>query len=573
MCKYKSKFQFLFSTTEAAGDEMMTQDASAAAPQNTLDNNKLRKMVSTLPDLPNQSNWRSSARDAGVQDECTRQSRPRRRSSLPKRQLSRTDSTMVEMTTEAVAPIVHRRSSDLPDVSDVASRNNQDVETGHFVACRRRGSGSVKKKLTRTDSKVMVVTSDPANLALRIEAPSFDEQQDALCDSLLEDLEEPGLMLPSKRDFGSKSPPILVSEHSDPHMLLHNGKRNPERQPTLPNSTSCPNLLKTAVDPNDIEMSRHQLRYSRSSDSKIFEERPLHRSGSPNLLKVPDVFTTSFHISRSMDQMSTSSSKKVHRNSAPELSEISTAFPAEGNENSTPDRTSLVKSFSDNPPSERKSPLQTLSDSRIKMFQSVQHPIRTEPKPFTPIIGHVAEGVFMGNVESTFAERLLCKHNIGSVVDVSGCPPDTLPAHKRSDVPCVCGHESRHLRSCLRLCLAEATPSEMRELLHKTNRFIEGARAKERGVLVCCYYGNQWSALVVMFYLMTKMGMNLRKAYSMVMLNRSDIELSNDIKRFLQLTEKSHFGPCEQSLCIEADHTDKNALLPREAWVDKPTAN
>ena len=573
----------------------MTQ---SSAQKKTLSENNSKRYKDRA--LTNMVSGAQKSRSGSKDESNDRISRPRARStSLPKRQLSRTDSTMVELTARTKQPIILRRSPELPDVSDVARNNNQESEGSRTVIYRRRGSGSVKKKLTRTDSKLMVVTSDPENLALKIESPSFtdaDGSSEVFPDSLLEDLEETSnaLIHDSIKGRPLRSPPILVSEHVDTQKtsvsrqqslvgtVLQSNRKiqscHEERQQTLPSSRSCPNLLK---EPKtlDVGLVKQRLRSTKSSDARLSDtackENMRSRSSSSSstqLLKVPDIFTTSFqtasNYSGSVEEVhKIEAEKNNHRHSAPAL--ISFPSVCANNTNNYPDRNSLVKSLSDNPPRDRKTTLKTLSDTRIKLFQSVDdsEPL---PAPFRPIFGQIIEGVFLGNVESTFCEGLLCKHNIGSVVDVSGCPPDVVPEHKRSDVPCACGNESRHLKAFLRLCLAEANPSELREILDKTNKFIEGARCKNKSVLISCYYGNHWSVVVAIYYLMTVRGMNLRRAYSLAMIHRSDLELRSENKRFLQQTEKRLFEPGDQSLCFDVTN-DNGALVPREAWADYST--
>ena len=555
--------------------------------------NKATKMVSVHQNIQENTGSRSKQQpdtmNAGFREHSSRPSEPRyRRTSLPKRQLSRTDSTMVELTTETTEPIILRRSPELLDVSDVARNNNVDTT----VIYKRRGSGSIKKKLTRTDSTFMVVTSDPTNLALRTEPPLFDENVEETAeyfpDTLLEDLDEPSDVF--TRDYSgwkerpSRSPPILICEHTEARKASVSrqqsliGAKNKnwhlERQQSLPSSSSCPNLRKESKA-LDIGFVKQKLRSTRSSDISLNEnsgnDETRSRSSSSSsgqLLKVPDMFITSFQCSGSTEEVNKMDlDVNNHRHSAPELDSLLASLSQADATKHHSDRTSIVKTLSDNPPCDRKMTLKTLSDSRIKMFQSVDAP-EPPPPPFQPIVGQIVEGVFMGNVESTFCERLLCKYNIGSVVDVSGCPPNAVPEHKRSDVPCACQNHTRHLRAFLRLCLVEANPRELREILEKTNKFIEGARNKNRGALISCYYGNHWSVVVTIYYLMTIRGMNLRKAYSLAMIHRSDLELSSENKHFLQQVEKTLFAPRDQSLCFEVANQN-TALLPREAWVDE----
>ena len=204
----------------------------------------------------------------------------------------------------------------------------------------------------------------------------------------------------------------------------------------------------------------------------------------------------------------------------------------------------------------------------LRMFQSVDAIHEPSHISFSPQLGQIITGLFMGNVESAYCERLLCKNKITSIVDLTGCPPEAIPAHKRSSVPCTCGVEKQHLRATLRICLEECSVQELEENLQKVSKYIEGAIQNKKGTLVYCYYGNRWSAIAIIYYLIKSNAMTLRKAYSMVMMHRSDIELDGGMKGFLQKLERKLVSPEDQSLSFDVVLNQNTAILPKEAWVN-----
>ncbi len=480
-----------------------------------------------------------------------------RRASFPKRQLSRTDSTTMEVTGQSIAPILHHNPHRAADVADVAQQNDAYIEDNPegTTTCiySRRDS---KRRLSRTDSTIMVVTRDPNS----VDFTTFKHEELACINSVGSEGESKSLLNSCSNNKGENiqaaTKDKLEHKISDKHNL------------SISNSSSCPNLVRHNPGISS-KVVQQKLRSIKSSEGSLCV-----RSMSPNdhnsvskLLQVPNIFTVSHSYSDGNIQQKSnqfSSSTNSFNKSAPQLILPSGVL----NYDHSAERLTLIKSLSDNPASKRRAKFKQLSDARVKMIQSVDAIDEKSHAPFSPLLGQIVSGLFMGNVESAYCERLLCKNKITSIVDLTGCPPEAIPVHKRSLVPCTCGMDKQHLRATLRICLEESSVQELEENLQKVAKFIEGAIQNQKGILVHCYYGNRWSAIAIIYYLMKFKGMNLRKAYSMVMMHRSDLELNVELKGFLQKVERKLVTPEDQCLSFDVVLSQKTTLLPKEAWVN-----
>ena len=338
---------------------------------------------------------------------------------------------------------------------------------------------------------------------------------------------------------------------------------------------SCPNLLDNG--PNAV--GKTKVRITRSSEGYFHGN--IYRSGSssakserscPKLLTVPDIFVTSLTYSSDVESDKTVrqtkggegesqlSPKKQARKpgpfrySAPELTARGTGDHWERlREYKSP----LKKSLSDTSPRLAKTP-----DGDLSALQ-----IRREG-PTEPLVAQVLDNLYIGNLETAYNERLLCRMSIGSVVDLSNLPPEEVPASSKCNVPCACGRDDRHLRATLRIGLHQSDMSDVESSFEQVNKFIEGARKAAKNVLVFCRTGNSISAVVVIQYLMAHRSLYFRKAYAMVMRQRSDLHLPPGYLPMLQALEKKQLQPRNQSLPLEAvPNRDEATCLPKEAWI------
>ena len=354
-------------------------------------------------------------------------------------------------------------------------------------------------------------------------------------------------------------------------------------------STSCPNLVQ------DLTPSgKGKVRITRSTDGRDSGDST-RRSGASSagsersqrkLLTVPNIFVTSFtHSSdtptrtttrqESLDSVTSEPEFKTpmppggpqsrYRHSAPELSSSPLFSYWERLRESV--KPGLRKALSETPslPSKFND---AIGWSATTTSGATQNPEKSPTRRSLlnePRIAKVLSYLYIGNLETSYDERLTCRLGIRSVIDLSNVTPEDVPSIKRRHAPCMCGHDERHLKATLRLGLAEADGADMHVSFDQINKFIEGARRAGKKVLVVCWTGNSVSALAVMQYLMVHQGCNLHKAYSMVMRQGSDLDLSPGYQLLLQTLEKQLLPTEEQSLCF--DQTSPAKHLTREAWT------
>ncbi len=491
-------------------------------------------------------------------------------------------STMSEQSTMHDTPqlnkcrLTHMRSIDLINMPSAASSvpatgvtsapSNDFISTSShqpkikIISSKKRHS--LKKRLSRTDSTMTVLTTDPLTFPLTLPVD-----------------------MRSRQDH-NPSPPIKVEDHNDMkktdrhlsfsgfvHNYITHIKRDSMHQDestTCTNvnnsSSSCPNL----IDEEDImPIAKTKVRFTKSSEGYLGYRSPAGSSSNPSLedpssnrLTVPDMFTTSFTHSMpstvdpdiGCDEQGQKTLRRSYRHSAPELMRAEQG-PTLVKSQSKP---GLMKSLSDTPEWHCNSQDFIMLD-----------PPKIRPRSADdgqPRMAQILDYLFLGNIESAYSQRGLCKKGITSIVDLSNCPPEKLFSHKRSQVPCSCGRDTRHLKAFLRLNVSEDDASEIESDMEQINIFIEGAHKNDKKVLVHCYTGAGLSVVAIIQYLMRHRNMNLRKAYSMVMKHRTDIDIPQVFKDLLQKLEKDLIEPECQSLCFDSNSPEPSHL-PMEAWT------
>ena len=458
--------------------------------------------------------------------------------------------------------LARMKSLDVAHFSVATSR----VEDGKDVSAKRVERKSFHRRLSRTDSSVIVVVGEGPRETMRIETDFADPVI-------------PNTVMPSYRDSRqgqSTTKPVfshIVRKHFNsrrPSAASHNHSSDITPQttsstkPTI-SSQSCPNLAKNLG--RGREPMKQRVRYTRSSEG-VLEAQETHLSRtskqrssqvtSPSLLTVPDIFTTSFtHSPRcSPDQGTLPMSGPRYRHSAPELA----ADGIDDLEEAPPDKVNLTKSLSDTPP------YMTFSRRRDVFYARSRHMSVDVEESQPPRMSALTSYLFVGNVEAAYCERVLCKQRIGSILDLSGMDPDVVPAHRKNPIPCTCGLEGRHPRAVLRLSLDQLNQDELESSLQQINKFIEGARVAGKNVMIFSERGTGYSELVAMQYLMRHRCINLRKAYSLLMRHRPDMMISAAHRELLQRLELEHIPAQEQSLCFVRPATDPASLLPMQAW-------
>ena len=421
-------------------------------------------------------------------------------------------------------------------------RSNSQVITGmfqvdsHHQAVRESPSTSVnpsklvtKKQLRRTDSFAIITAGHRRSVDIDIPTKPM-----VVTGALVQ--KPPVSPLSSVGRASSGTPKIrtpvkqktlasfvqkhFINMHNKLHKSNHNN--NNYRDPSVESlSRSCPNLAQKSNEPN----AKSKVRITLSTDTSL-EKRHNQATNdlpsslthkcytTPKHLEVPNMFITSqTHSKPITDDGHYESDEidgnqfKVYRHSAPEL-----------RAGTTTDTADLDK-----------------------------HRMLIGPREITQQSGvyyrdgylsQILDFLFVGNVESAYHERLLCKLKIEGMVDVSCVSPDDVPAHKKKECPCTCPLDTRHLRPSLRINLNNIEMEDMYEYFEEINRFIEGFRKSGKRVLVYCIFGKCQAPAIIIQYIMTYRNLNLRKTFDLVKNHRPEIQLNEMFQTALKRVER-----------------------------------
>ncbi|KAG7256935.1 hypothetical protein CRUP_019551 [Coryphaenoides rupestris] len=181
-----------------------------------------------------------------------------------------------------------------------------------------------------------------------------------------------------------------------------------------------------------------------------------------------------------------------------------------------------------------------------------------EPSQYSePVISKVTDYIYVGNLNAAYSGRALCRNNIDSVIDTSGCPALSL-------IPCTCSRRARHSWSRLKVDMelaADQTPSLQQRCFQDINGCMEASAERQKRVLVHCGDGSSLAPTVVIQYLMVKHGMRLLAAYELLR-SRHPLNIQEHHQDVLVALERSlHPGG---SMAAEGF---KQALSRRLAWT------
>uniref|UniRef100_A0A4W5J8I1 protein-tyrosine-phosphatase n=1 Tax=Hucho hucho TaxID=62062 RepID=A0A4W5J8I1_9TELE len=105
-----------------------------------------------------------------------------------------------------------------------------------------------------------------------------------------------------------------------------------------------------------------------------------------------------------------------------------------------------------------------------------------------PVISKVTDYIFVGNLNTAFNGRMLCRNNIDSIIDMSSLPGD--PGPSLCLIPCTCSQD--------------------------INKCIEASTEKRKRVLVHCRDGLSLAPTCIIQYLMVKQNMRLIAAFELL---------------------------------------------------------
>ncbi|CAG5118899.1 unnamed protein product [Candidula unifasciata] len=149
----------------------------------------------------------------------------------------------------------------------------------------------------------------------------------------------------------------------------------------------------------------------------------------------------------------------------------------------------------------------------------------------------ITDYLFLGSIEAAYNEPLLCKYNISSLVDMTNVSPTLIPPNKKSDCPCACTSKS-HFRSKLNIGVDDIEWEDLEQYFDDINAFINGARKKQRRVLVFSYMGQSRAAAAVIQHIMQHYNISYQKALDIVRARRPQTKLNSGFVKSLLRLEK-----------------------------------
>ncbi|XP_070536026.1 dual specificity protein phosphatase 10-like [Ptychodera flava] len=186
-------------------------------------------------------------------------------------------------------------------------------------------------------------------------------------------------------------------------------------------------------------------------------------------------------------------------------------------------------------------------------------------------VSQILDFLFVGNIEAAYNEPLLCRLNINTVIDMSNILPKDVPRSKVKDFPCSCPSPLKHSRARLNISINNCENEDITPYFQEVNNFLEGARLKNRNVLVHGNHGRSRCIAAVIQYLMQCRHMNLDDAYHLVKKRRPGIQMNAGFQRALEKLElKLHPGKAPSFLFdTESSKSIKGSShkAAHQAWV------
>lgn len=150
-----------------------------------------------------------------------------------------------------------------------------------------------------------------------------------------------------------------------------------------------------------------------------------------------------------------------------------------------------------------------------------------------PVISKVTDYIFVGNLNTAYNGRVLCRNNIDSISNMSSLPGD--PGPSLCLIPCTCSQGASHSWSRLKVdiwdvpdALGEGSPALKQRCFEDINKCIEASNEKRKRVLVHCCDGHSLAPTCIIQYLMVKQNMHLIAAYELL---RAKYPVNQNVKQ------------------------------------------
>ncbi|KAL3882929.1 hypothetical protein ACJMK2_029246 [Sinanodonta woodiana] len=355
------------------------------------------------------------------------------------------------------------------------------------------------------------------------------------------------------KDFSANKPKSEFPESVNAHIIsifaVAGYRQGQPEESQLITRNSCPNL----VTP-DIQPGKDKRLGLRASDSELLRRKKFLTDNPPssshslspnkNQLTVPELFITSYTHSKTTQ----SSADKNHarQTTRRSLNNIDQSVRSEH--------------------CEVKRTISLPKPDRSEVNMSVISPSRMFRNEF---IAQLTDYLFIGSIEAAYNERLLCRLEIESLVDISNRSEMQIPSHKRTQCPCLCQTEYKHFRSRLIISVEDDEKENIEPYFEEVCRFIEGARRCGRKVLLYSYDGKSRAPGFAMQYLMSYEGLLLRQVFNLVKKQRPCVAINPGFLKTLEQLEKSLFPEAKHSVNICNEYlnvADPQAI--KCAWID-----
>ncbi|GAB1598014.1 uncharacterized protein LOC106872706 [Argonauta hians] len=244
---------------------------------------------------------------------------------------------------------------------------------------------------------------------------------------------------------------------------------------------SCPNLNNRYAFDEPLQFHQNEIdegkNNKRSSSAKCSMSRRIKSpdSCSGDTLKVPDMFVTSLTRSHSDDTYQSAISFN----------------PRKENKNSS---TSCL--------------YHTTTSKRLFHTNNQSKSVGCSNN-----IAQITPYLYVGRVEAANDQRLLCKLDIHSLVDITNV---NINQHINLLCPCTCQKRSNHSHPKLYVNADSTDHNRIQEHFPMINKFINGSKELGRATLIYSEHSRVRAPVAAIQYLITCQGMGRQEAYDMV---------------------------------------------------------
>ena len=319
-------------------------------------------------------------------------------------------------------------------------------------------------------------------------------------------------------------------------------------------NVSCPNLNNKEIVEKKFGQV-HVGQFERDSMNRASSAKKLISSDTVSIsqpsLQVPNIFITSLTRSRSDDNCRTRSSTVERKTSVCKSSPVL----SEGASNDTNE-------------TDKKRPKRAAAINgdfcRCDFRVSSQYRLYRNEN-----MAQITPYLFVGRAESATDQRLLCKLDIHSLIDITNSPRNDH--HMNLVCPCTCTSNESHVHPKLYVNVEDTETGSIKEHFPIINKFIDGSRELGRGTLIFSVSGRSRAPTAAIQYLVTREGMAVNEAYYLLMSRWPNTEINRGFKRCLIQLE--NMKATQRNISSQSVHDRCNVTLrPRvkNAWTEYP---